>query len=96
MSVAYDGNPPYITGVHYGGDGIGVNGSRVSLSGTAAQSVIASALAAAPVTGVEYRLYSGNIPAGVTLFENGGGTYTGLLRQVSIDCTLAANGVELA
>jgi hypothetical protein len=93
--IAYDGNPPGIAGVHFGGDGIGVDGAMIPTDGTNGASIIAAALEADPVAGVEYRLHSASIPAGFTCNENGGGAYTGAAKQIAATFTLFANGVEL-
>lgn len=93
--IAYDGNPPGIAGVHYGGDGIGVDGAMIPVDGTNGASIIAAALESAPVAGIEYRLYSASLPSGFTCNENGGGTYSGAAKQIAATFTLYANGVEL-
>lgn len=93
--IAYDGNPPGITGVHYGGDGIGVDGAMIPTDGTNGQSIIAAALESAPTAGVEYRLFASSLPAGFSVNENGGGAYTGAAKQIAATFTLYANGVEL-
>jgi hypothetical protein len=79
MSVAYDGDIPGFSGVHYGSDGIGVPGWACPPAGPgdAAASIIRAALNGAVSDDVEYRLtFESAIPAGVVVQENGSGSLT--------------------
>ena len=97
MSVAYDGDIPGFSGVHYGSDGIGVPGWACPPAGPgdASASIIRVALNGVVSADVEYRLsFESVIPAGVVVQENGSGSLVAP-AFFSGSARLFADGVEL-
>ena len=91
--IAYDGNQPGVTGVHYGRDGIGVLGSDLLIetaSGDNGAGIIQQSTDVDPTA--EYRLQIISGFTGFSVNENGSGSAT-----VSGVATmkLFKNGVEL-
>ena len=79
MTTAWGGQPPDITGTHWGHTGIGVLGSEVlsaTVGGTNGAGIIIQATNNGVVPTSEYRLFGVTIPAGFTINEDGSGTST--------------------
>lgn len=95
MSIAYDGDIPGLTGVHYGGDGIGIPGWQTPTAAGAdvAPSLIRSLMGDAFTPSKEYRLFTVSA-SGVTVLENGAGSAIagGVVRY---DCRIFEDGIEL-
>jgi hypothetical protein len=79
MTTAWGGQPPGITGTHWGHAGIGVLGSEVlanTVGGTQGAGIIIQATNNGVIPSSEYRLYAVTLPAGFRINEDGSGSST--------------------